>query len=124
MTPRKPAATAPCTSSLVSASPARARLTAASALIIPARRRPKSTASHEKSAPAVLPQTLSLEAADSTGPEIDGIVDCGSSSPNTLFAVARFVCHTASRRGRYAARATSRPALDAFTCSSAARTVG
>ena len=40
-------------------------------------RNPKSTGSHENSAPVALPQTLSPDADGRTGPEIAGITDCG-----------------------------------------------
>jgi hypothetical protein len=53
-----------------------------------------------------------------------GMADCGNSCPNTLLAVALFACHTASNRGKYAARATLTFAVEALTCSIAARTVG
>ena len=99
-TPRNAAPTALCTSSRVSASPARARATAASAAATVAWRRPKSNGSHENSAPAALPQTLSADADDSTGPDIAGITDCGSTWPKMLLAVARFDCHSESSRGR------------------------
>src|SRR6185312_12698963 len=102
----------------------RACVTAASAPETAALRRPKSTGSHVKSAPVALPHTLCDEAEASTGPVSDGITDCGSTWPKMLLAVARFDCHSASSRGRYAARATLTPAADATLCSTAARTAG
>jgi hypothetical protein len=41
-----------------------------------------------------------------------------------LFAVPRFDCQSESSLGQYADFATLTPALDALTCSRAARTVG
>ena len=112
------------TSSRVSDSPARACTTVASALATAAFRRPKSKGSHENSAPVALPHTLCPEADGSTGPDIEGITDCGRTCPKMLLAVARLDCHSESSRGRYADRATATSAADAFTRSSAARTAG
>ena len=36
----------------------------------------------------------------STGPDSDGMTDCGRTWPKMLLAVARFDCHSESRRGR------------------------
>ena len=74
--------------------------------------------------PAAVPQTVSDEDDESTGPDNDGMTDCGSSCPKMLFTVPRLVCHSASKRGRYAVRATVTLAAEALTCSMAARTVG
>ena len=57
-----------------------------------------------------------------TGPDIAGITDCGRTWPKMLLAVPRFDCHRESSRGRYADFATLTPAVEALTCSSAART--
>ena len=60
------------------------------------------TGSHENSAPVALPQTLPLDADVRTGPDIEGITDCGSTWPKMLLAVPRFDCQSESSRGRYA----------------------
>jgi hypothetical protein len=75
-------------------------VSAASAPPMLARRRPKSTTSHESSAPDALPHTLSAEVDASTGPDIAGMTDCGSTWPKMLFAVARLDCQIASSLGR------------------------
>ena len=71
-----------------------------------------------------LPQTLCVEVDVKTGPDIAGMTDWGRIWPKMLLAVARFDCHNESSRGRYAALATLTPAVDAFTRSRAALTVG
>ena len=47
-----------------------------------------------------LPQAVPRLLVPSTGPEIEGITDCGSSMPKTLLRVARLTCASASMRGR------------------------
>ena len=106
------------------ATPASARRRDASATSIFALRRPKSNGSHDTSTPTALPHTFVISLVPSTGPEIDGITDCGSSSPNTLLRVARFNCPSPSNRGRYAVRARLIPAAAAATCSAETRTEG
>ncbi len=71
-----------------------------------------------------MPHTESDEDDESTGPDSDEMTDCGSSCPKMLFTVPRLVCQIASKRGRYTDRATFTLAVEAFTCSIAARTVG
>ena len=71
-TPRNAAPTAVWTSRRVSASPARARTSEASAPATVAPRSPKSMGSHEKSAPTALPHTLSPDVVGRTGPDSEG----------------------------------------------------
>ena len=47
-----------------------------------------------------LPQALSNDFVPSAGPDIDGMTLWGSSSPKTLFRVARFAVARPSTRGR------------------------
>ena len=48
------------------------------------------------------PRRCRLEADGSTGPEIAGMTDCGSTWPKMLLAVPRFDCQSASSRGQIA----------------------
>ena len=65
-----------------------------------ARRKPKSNGSQVTSDPMALPQAVPRLFEPITGPDMAGIVLCGSRSPKTLFRVARFTCARASTRGR------------------------
>jgi hypothetical protein len=56
-----------------------------------ASRNPKSNGSHVTVAPTALPQTLPKLLEPKTGPDIDGMTDCGSKSPKTLLRVARLI---------------------------------
>ena len=123
-TPRYASAAAPAMSSSVAVRCASAAPDSARARSTPARRLPKSTTSHESSMPPALPHTPSSDSVSSTGPEIGGSTGCGSSSPKTLFRVARFVCHKKSRRGRYAVRATATSANAAAEPALASRIAG
>ena len=99
---------------LVGARPGDGRFRAATV----ASRRPKSNGSHENSAPAALPQTLSAEADGSTGPEIAGMTDCGQQLAEDV--VGRRAVRSARARRVAGDRRPSRrstPAVDAFTCS-------
>ena len=59
-----------------------------------------------------------------TGPLTEGMTDWGRSNPNTLLRVARLVCHSKSRRGRYAVRATSISSIAARDPARASRIAG
>ena len=65
-----------------------------------ARRSPKSKGSHMTSVPTALPQAVPRLSVPITGPDMEGMVLCGSSSPKTLFLVARLACASRSTRGR------------------------
>src|SRR5262249_21097241 len=85
---------------------------------------PKSNGSQETRVPTAVPQTLFSEFVPSTGPVIEGIVDCGKSCPKTLLCVARLTWPKKSTRGRYVVRARLIPAAAAETCSNDVRTAG
>ena len=65
-----------------------------------ARRRPKSKGSHVTSVPTALPHAVPRLLVPRTGPDMEGMVLWGRSSPNTLFRVARLACASRSMRGR------------------------
>ena len=73
---------------------------AAAAAATVARRSPKSNGSQVTRVPIALPQAVPRLLEPITGPDMEGIVLCGSSSPKTLLRVARFTCASVSTRGR------------------------
>jgi hypothetical protein len=88
------------TCNFVTFTSAAVRSLAAVAVSTFALRKPKSTGSQETSVPTAEPQTLLSELVPSTGPDIDGMTDWGSSNPKTLLWVARFNCPAKSARGK------------------------